>query len=94
MEGYDNSVQDAWGRELIYSVTDGEVELRSNGADRKPQGHGEDRDLIRRFPLRDSDGGWSDELVDWTVDTFREPTQAEQDAAGQPATAGESACPS
>jgi len=83
MDGYDNSTKDAWGKDLIFSVVDGEVELRSDGADRKPLGDGEDRDLIQRFPLRDSDGRWSDELVDWSFDTFREPTEAEQGAGHQ-----------
>ena len=76
-DGYDNSITDAWGRELIYTVAEGAVELRSNGADRKPGGDGETRDLIRSFPLKDSKARWSDDGVDWSANTFNETERSE-----------------
>ena len=75
IEGYDNSIHDAWGNTLIYEVdAEGMVTLKSFGKDGIAGGTGNDKDIVRSFPSRDSKGQWSDELVDWTFDSFRYPS--------------------
>lgn len=72
MEGYDNDIRDGWNRELVFEVsTSGVVTFRSLGRDGAAGGSGEDADIVRSIPARDSQGRWSDELVEWSEDSFR-----------------------
>jgi len=67
MAGYDMSLKDGWGRTLSYQTNSaGTVTLESLGRDGVLGGSGEDADIIRSFPIRDSHGAWSDEMVDWS----------------------------
>ena len=71
--GYDNSIKDAWGFPIIYSVdTNGVVTLTSLGKDNKPGGNGDNADMVGVFPSRQPNGRWSDEFVEWTTDPFKE----------------------
>jgi hypothetical protein len=70
IEGFDNSLLDGWGREIVFDVSSGTVTLRSFGADGKTGGTGEDADIARSFPTRAADNQWNDESVAWTEDTF------------------------
>jgi hypothetical protein len=58
-------VHDAWGREILMSFADGKATLTSLGRDGKPGGTGEDADMSGVFPLKDENGKWADEGVDW-----------------------------
>lgn len=70
MPGYDTSTNDGWGRPLRYSLTaDPDFTLRryvadftltSLGADNRPGGAGDNRDITRTFSARDSAGAWKD----------------------------------
>lgn len=72
MEGYDSSVMDGWKREIIFEVSDsGVVSFRSLGRDGVSGGLGEDADIVRSFPAHDASGKWSDEMVEWSEDTFK-----------------------
>ena len=72
MEGCDSTVQDGWGRDIIFKVSAfGVVSFRSLGRDAAVDGSGEDADIIRSFPARDAQGNWSDETVEWSEDTFK-----------------------
>jgi Type II secretion system (T2SS), protein G len=72
MEGYDNSTRDAWKRDIIFEVsTSGVVTFRSFGRDGVVGGAGDNADIIRSFPARDTHGRWNDERVEWSEDTFR-----------------------
>ena len=81
------SIEDDWGRDLIYTVTGTTVELRSQGSDGKPGGDGDAKDQIRTFPLTNSDGGWSEDNVRWELNKDLELITAEQGADGQAAAA-------
>lgn len=72
MEGYDSSVRDGWNRDIIFEVSaSGLVSFRSLGRDAAVGGLGEDADIVRAFPSHDAQGKWSDEMVEWTEDTFK-----------------------
>ena len=72
MDGYDNSIQDGWKRDIIFEVSEsGVVSFRSLGRDGFSGGSGEDADIVRSFPAHDASGKWSDEMVEWSVDTFK-----------------------
>ena len=72
MEGYDSSIRDGWKRDIIFEVsTSGVVTFRSLGRDGTIGGSGDDADIIRSFPARDAHGKWSDEMIEWSEDTFR-----------------------
>jgi len=72
MEGYDSSFRDGWKKDIIFEVsTSGVVTFRSLGRDGIVGGSGEDADIIRSFPARDAQGKWSDEMIEWSEDTFR-----------------------
>jgi hypothetical protein len=61
MTGYDNSLQDEWGRAITYDVTPtGVVTLSSLGRDDKIGGAGKDEDLNSSFSSHDSQGRWAD----------------------------------
>jgi hypothetical protein len=67
MSGYDTSVTDGWGRRLSYQTNStGIVTLQSLGRDGVAGGSGDDADIVHSFPARDTQGTWSDELVDWS----------------------------
>ena len=71
--GHDNSIKDAWGREIIYTAdANGLVTLASLGKDNKPGGTGDNTDMIGIYPSRQENGRWSNEFVDWTQDPFDE----------------------
>ena len=73
INGYDNSIKDAWGHPIIYNVDkDGLVTLTSLGRDNKPSGIGDNRDMVGIYPSRRPDGKWSDEMVEWSKDPFKE----------------------
>jgi hypothetical protein len=56
-EGYLTRTTDGWGRELLYSVDEnGVITLTSLGADGKPGGKGPDKDVVRRYRTRNSNG--------------------------------------
>ena len=72
MPNYDTETTDAWNRPLDYSFDDsGIVTLRSLGADRRPGGDGDNRDMIGVFISRDATGNWHDELAEWKQDPFK-----------------------
>jgi hypothetical protein len=72
MEGYDSSVQDGWKRDIVFEVSaSGVVSFRSLGRHAAVGGSGEDADIVRSFPSRDAQGNWSNEMVEWTEDTFK-----------------------
>jgi len=72
MEGYDSSIRDGWKRDIIFEAsTSGIVTFRSLGRDGAVGGSGDDADIIRSFPARDAQGKWSDEMIEWSEDTFR-----------------------
>ena len=72
MEGYDSSIQEGWKRDIIFEASaSGVVSFRSLGRDAVTGGSGEDADIVRSFPARDASGKWSDEMVEWTEDTFK-----------------------
>jgi len=65
MQGYYNDTRDGWGRDISFEVsTSGVVTLRSLGRDGVIGGSGEDADMIVSFPAHDSQGKWSDEMID------------------------------
>jgi hypothetical protein len=52
---------DGWGRTFDYRVDSARVvTLQSLGADKKPGGTGEDRDIVGIFSTRDSKGQWQE----------------------------------
>ena len=61
----ESGVQDAWGRDILMSFADGKATLTSLGRDGKPGGTGEDADMSGVFPLKDENGAWAEEYVDW-----------------------------
>ena len=66
--GYDNSIKDAWGHELNYSVAqNGDVILSSFGKDNEPGGSSDNADMVGVFTTRALNGKWSDELVEWKL---------------------------
>jgi hypothetical protein len=68
-----NYTRDGWGREIAFEVsTSGIVTLRSLGRDEVVEGSGEDADMVASFPVRDSQGRWSEEVVQWSNDPFRD----------------------
>jgi hypothetical protein len=72
MEGYDSSIRDGWKRDIIFEVSASSgVSFRSSGRDGIVGGSGEDADIVRSFSARDAQGRWSDEMVDWSEDTFK-----------------------
>ena len=64
-----NGVQDAWGRDILMSFTDGKGTLTSLGRDGRSGGTGDDADMTGVFPLKNEKGEWADEDVEW----IREP---------------------
>jgi hypothetical protein len=73
IQGYDNSINDAWGFPITYGVdTNGLVTLISFGKDNKPGGTGDNTDMVGAYPSRQPNGKWSDEFVEWTKDPFKE----------------------
>jgi hypothetical protein len=58
-------VQDAWGRDIVMKFADDRATLTSLGRDGKPDGTGEDAEMSGVFPLKDENGKWADEYVDW-----------------------------
>ena len=65
-QGYDNNIQDGWGRDILYQVTaDGAVTLTSHGEDGRAGGQDDGADLVATFSARGSDGKWRSE-VQWT----------------------------
>lgn len=48
-----DEIKDAWGNKILYSLVDGEAELRSYGADGLEGGEGDDADLVVRFSLKE-----------------------------------------
>ena len=67
MPGYDNSIEDGWGRALHYEVSgNGTVTLSSLGRDGLPGGEGDDADIVVKFATKTTDGRWSDPLVEWS----------------------------
>ena len=61
--GFDNSLQDAWGRDITYEVSaSGMVTFRSLGRDGAAGGLGENADIIRSYWAYDAQGGWNDPL--------------------------------
>jgi hypothetical protein len=67
MEGYDNSIRDAWNRNILFEVpASGAVTFRSLGRDGLNGGNGEDADIIKSFPVRNAQEKWSDEFVEWS----------------------------
>ncbi|MFH1022152.1 MAG: type II secretion system protein GspG [Planctomycetota bacterium] len=73
IEGYDNSIEDAWGHELLYGIdTNGLVTLTSYGKDGKPGGTDKNSDMIGIFRTKREDGRWADEFDEWLKDPFKE----------------------
>jgi len=67
MQGYDNDVEDEWGRMITYEVSpSGLVTLTSLGRDGKRGGTGKDADMVATFPSRAGQGNWSDEGIEWS----------------------------
>ena len=67
MSGYDTSVIDGWGRPLSYQTNSkGIVTLQSLGRDGVAGGSGDDAEIVRSFPARNTQDTWSDELVEWS----------------------------
>ena len=67
-DGYANDIMDGWGHGLHYEVDkNGVITLSSLGADGKPGGGGQNKDIIRQYRTRNSDGSLiiDDEL--WIV---------------------------
>jgi hypothetical protein len=72
MEGYNSSIRDGWNRAITFQITtNGLVTFISLGRDGRTGGADVDADIIRSFPVRDSQGNWSDQMVDWSTDSFR-----------------------
>jgi hypothetical protein len=71
MPDHDTKTTDAWKRPFDYSFDSfGIVTLQSLGADKRPGGDGDNRDMIGIFPSRDAQGNWQDELAQWKQDPF------------------------
>jgi len=51
LENRDNSIFDGWGREIGYKVEGTKVTLSSLGADGKPGGSGENKDIFYIFDV-------------------------------------------
>lgn len=69
LQGYDNRHNDGWGREIQYSVTEGQtVVLKSLGADGEAGGSGEDRDILGSFQARTKGGESNSENCPWTLE--------------------------
>lgn len=50
--GYANSITDAWGNELIYTIeSNNSIVLKSYGADGKEGGEGVSADIVEKFKL-------------------------------------------
>ena len=49
IENKHNKITDGWGREIIYSVKNGQIKLISYGKDGKPGGKGRNADIIHSF---------------------------------------------
>jgi len=72
MPDYDIKTTDAWKRPLDYSTDDfGVVTLRSLGADKRPGGDGDNRDMTGVFISRDAQGNWQKELAEWKQHPIR-----------------------
>lgn len=71
-EGYDNSLQDGWQRELVFEVSASDVvSFRSLGRDAAVGGSGEDADIVRSFPASDAHLRCRDATIEWSEDTTR-----------------------
>jgi hypothetical protein len=74
IQGYDDSINDAWGFPIGYSVdTNGLVTLRSLGKDSKLGGTGDNEDMVGIYPSRQPNGKWSNEFVEWTEEPILRP---------------------
>lgn len=68
LEGYVNSVTDAWGNEIQLQIDGTTVTLISYGKDQQPRGVGDNLDVIGVFETKSQSGfGWLDENTDWKV---------------------------
>jgi hypothetical protein len=73
IEGYDNSIEDGWGRVITSKVSPlGTVTLISLGRDGKVGGSGNNADLVAIFTYRDANNGWNDEFIQWDRDPSRQ----------------------
>ena len=72
MAGYGNETTDVWKRPLDYGFdSSGIVTLQSLGADKRPGGDGDKRDMTGVFASRDAQGNWQDELAEWEQNPFK-----------------------
>lgn len=56
-KGYTNSVLDAWGNRLIYSIdSEGIISLSSYGEDGKIGGVNKNKDIVIKYKTRDTNG--------------------------------------
>lgn len=68
-DGFRHLSEDAWNRQLDYSFdAAGVVTFRSLGADGRPGGEGDDRDMVATFNARDASGRWQGEVPSWKDD--------------------------
>lgn len=68
-EGFRHVSEDAWSRQLGYSFDAADVvTFRSLGADGRPGGERDDRDMVGSFDARDASGRWHAEIPRWIVD--------------------------
>jgi hypothetical protein len=58
-------VKDAWGRDILMAFAEGNGTLTSLGRDGTSGGTGEDADMLGVFPLKDENGAWAEEDVNW-----------------------------
>ncbi len=70
LQGFDNSLTDAWGLPIRLNVANDVVALVSLGRDGSLGGTGDDADQVGSFPARQPDGRWAPELVQWNHDPF------------------------
>ena len=67
LEGFINSTKDVWGNEIIYQVDGTTIKLISYGKDQKPDGVGENLDVVGIFETKNGFGGWAGENDNWKV---------------------------
>jgi len=71
--GFHYSLKDGWGNGILYRISqNGEVTLTSLGQDNKAGGSNDDADMSGIFSAKNTDGSWSDELVEWKQDPFEQ----------------------
>jgi hypothetical protein len=72
-DGKSLKTEDAWNRPLDYTFdAAGVVTLGSLGADKRPGGIGDNRDMVGTFNTRDSRGDWQKEFLQWKDDPLTE----------------------